>query len=70
MLYRRIRDLGNENIKLREALDRIANPISAMQRQVPEDHCFDGAAALALVTKEYLQGIASAALKSTAPPPP
>ena len=50
---------------LRKALDRIANPILHMQREVPEGHQLDGRMARSLVTVEYLQSIARDAL---APP--
>jgi len=62
-LHDQIKHLEAENAELRAALWKIANPIAAMQRDVPEGHDFNGHMAIAIADKPYYYtDIARAAL--------
>jgi len=52
--------------ELREALERIANPIAYMERNLKEDERLNGMMAIQISNNaEYLKGIADAAIKNT-----
>ena len=59
-------ELLRQRDELREALERIANPIAYMERNLKEDERLNGMMAIQISNNaEYLKGIAEAAIKNT-----
>jgi len=59
-------ELLKQRDELREALERIANPIAYMERNLKEDERLNGMMAIQISNNaEYLKGIADAAIKNT-----